>query len=509
MVSTDPSPLSVSSESIDLPREAVRGSLWTYLSFSAGKVLYFVSTIVLARLLLPEQFGLMGYCLIALQYLALLNLIGVDALISRRSQIREAANAAFVANFACGALLFAAGWVLAPQIAKFFRAEAVTPLFRLLALTIPITALGSVPEALLQRDLRFRARLVPELGRSLTKGVLSVLLAWRGFGVASLVFGQIAGEVVATASVWYLVRWRPSKIFDRRVTREVLSYSFHIVALSLLGALFGNLDGVFVGRILGAQALGYYSLAYRIPDLVLSSTNMVVGRVAFPLLSRIQSNARMQQSTFFSYLRYMSLLIFPAGAGLAITASPLILIFYTSRWAPSIPAMQLIAVALAISSIGYVPGVLYKANNRPDILTKLALVKLWPAAAIYWYTARLGITAVAGGQIAVALINVILDNAVISRVLKFPLSRTLKALAPAAISSAVMALIGCGAAAGLVGYGMLGLFFLVLIGITAYLATLFVVSRDSIFEAASVLGRSRRPASIPVTVPRPPGTAAM
>ena len=479
---------------LDVSGETVRGSLWTYLSFVCGKALNFGATVILARLLLPQQFGVMGYCLLALQYLSILNFIGVDALISRRTELKEAANAAFIVNLVTGALLFAAAWTFAPLLARFFRTEEITPLFRLLAVSLPITALGGVPEALLQRALRFKARLLPELGRSVFKGVVSVVLAWRGFGVASLIIGQIAGELVATAAVWSLVRWRPTAVFNRRVTQEMMIYGFHIVAISLLGALFGNVDMIFVGRILGAQALGYYTLAYRIPDLVLTSTNTVVGRVAFPIFCRLQSDADELRSTFFSYIRYMSLLIFPAGAGLAITAAPFILFFYSTRWSPSIPVMQLIAIALAISSIGYVPGVLYKATNRPQILTKLALIKLGPAAAIFWYTTRWGITGVACGQIASGIFNVILDNVVVSRVLSFPLTRSLKALAPAAASSTLMGLAGVAAAPWLALHGIAGMVSLVVLGIAVYSVSLLALSRDSIREAGRVLVKSWRSA---------------
>src|SRR5262249_2685850 len=317
--------------SLGLPSQAVRGSFWTYVAFASGKALSFVTTVILARLLVPEEFGLVGYCLVALQYLALVNLFGMDqALISRRDKLQEAANAALLLNSVTGVLLFAVAWVGAPWVAKFFRAEQVTYLLRLLAVSLPISALGAVPDALVQRELRFKARLLPEFARSFVKGGVSILLAWRGLGVLSLIIGHVAGESVGTLLVWILARWRPTLAFDTRVAREVTVFGAHIVALGILGTIFGNIDFVFVGRFLGAGALGYYTLAYRIPDLVLTNTNNVVGRVAYPLFCRLQSDFKQLRSAYFSYIRYMALLIFPAGVGLAITAAPFILIFYSA-----------------------------------------------------------------------------------------------------------------------------------------------------------------------------------
>jgi len=477
---------------LEMSRHALRGSLWTYLAFASGKALSFATTVILARLLLPEELGLVGYSLIALQYLGLLNLFGMDAaLISRRDRVQEAANAALLLNIGTGALLFGAAWVGAPWVAKFFHAEPVTHLLRLLALSLPMSALGAVPDALVQRELRFKARLLPEFARSLLKGAISVALAWRGMGALSLVIGHIAGEGSATVLVWILARWRPTFVFDARVAREVTRFGAHIVAIGILGALFGNIDFLFVGRVLGAGALGYYTLAYRIPELLLANTNVVVARVAYPLFCRLRSDAQQLRATYFNYVRYMSLLIFPAGVGLAVTAAPFVLLFYSSRWTPSILSMQLISIALALSSIGFVPGVLYKAYNRPEILTRLAVVKTIPAIPIFWYGTRWGIAGVACGQIVTMIINVALDVAVVSRVLHFKVSENLRALAPAAFASVVMGLAGLPLARILAPAGVLGLATLVLCGITVYGLTLIFVSRESIVQARKVLLPSR------------------
>jgi len=477
---------------LEMSRHALRGSLWTYLAFASGKALSFVTTVILARLLLPEELGLVGYCLIALQYLGLLNLFGMDAaLISRRDRLEEAANAALLLNIATGGLLFVVAWVGAPWVARFFHAESVTHLLRLLAISLPITALGAVPDALVQRELRFKARLLPEFARSLVKGAVSVGLAWRGMGALSLIVGQIAGESSATVLVWILARWRPTLVFNARVAREVTRFGAHIVAIGILGALFGNIDFIFVGRMLGAGALGYYTLAYRIPELVLANTNVVVARVAHPLFCRLQSDAQQLRAAYFNYVRYMSLLIFPAGVGLAITAAPFILLFYSSRWSPSILSMQLISIALAVSSIGFVPGVLYKAFNRPEILTRLALVKTIPAIPIFWYGTRWGIAGVAFGQIVTTVINVTLDVVVVSRVLHFKLSENLRALVPAAVASGVMGVVGLALAPILLPAGVLGLVTLIAAGVTVYGLTLILVSRESIVRARKVLQPSR------------------
>lgn len=472
----------------ELGKQAVQSTIWAYGSFVTGKLLVFVATVILARLLLPEQFGQMGYCLIAIQYLDILNGFGVgSALISRRDRIEEAANAALVIGLASSVLLVALSWLSAPLLADFFDEPAVTDLFRALAFVIPLSAIGTVPSALIQRGLRFKAKFVPDVGRSVAKGGISVLLAWQGFGVWSLVLGQLAGELAATVILLALARWRPTRAFDAQVTREMLRFGFHIILVGITGALIINLDYLIVGRVLGAAALGYYTLAYRVPELVIRNTNFVIGKVAYPVLAQVQEELAELRATYTTMLRYISLFTIPAGVGLALVAELFIHAFYTAKWDDAIPVMQLIALALAISSIGFMPGIIYKAINRPEILNRLSWVKLLATAATLLVAVRWGIVGVAAGQLALALFFVALDTWMVRRVLRFPYSDLTRALAPALMGSLVMAIVVLGLRLAVDPRGVVGLLLVVAVAVVVFGATLAVVSRETVARARSVL----------------------
>ena len=426
-------------EKSTVTQKAIQGTFWSYLSYTSGKLLSFVTTIILARLLIPEDFGLLGYCMVAIQYLEVVNTLGMGtALISRRDKVAAAANAGFVISFVLGIGLYGLAWISAPAIATYFKEPAVTELLRLLALVLPISGLGAIPGAFIERNLAFRIKFVPDVSRSLTKGLLSIILAWQGFGVWSLVWGQVIGAIVATILNWVMARWRPERIYDRRVTTEMLQFGGHIIAIGFIGALLNNVDYLIVGRILGAAALGYYTLAYRMPELIIRSINLVVGRVAHPVLSKLQWDDAGLRSVYGNYLRYTALVIFPAGVGLALLAAPIIELFYTAEWTPAIPVMRWIALSITVASMGHIPGVLYKAINRPDILNKLAVIKLPLTIVTLWYSTRWGIEGVAFGHLILAFIKVILDTVVAGRMISFNLLAVLKALQPALLGTAGM-----------------------------------------------------------------------
>jgi O-antigen/teichoic acid export membrane protein len=468
----------------DMGRKTLTNSLWSYLSFALQKGATFFATLVLVRVLSPDDFGLMGYCLLTIAYLEVFGRFGLDAaLISRQDRIEAAADVTFMFALANGFFFFLLAWFAAPAIAEFFREEAITPLFRVLAVVLVIEATAIVHLALLQRDLRFRDKLRPDIARGIVKGVVAIGFAVAGYGVWSLVIGQIAGSLVFAILLWVLVPWRPTFRFDRRVAREMFGFGSHMAVVNLMGAMRNNMDYLLIGRLLGATSLGLYTISYRLPDLVIQSLNNVVGMVTHPVLARIQSDRVRTREYYEAYVRHIAMLTLPAGIGMAIIAEPFVHLFYTDRWNGVIFPMQCISLALAVSSIGFVPGVLLKAINRPDVLNYISLVKLPFIVLILWYATGYGIEGVAIAQVVLAAIYLAFDSMIMGRMIGFGLKDLLAALWPALIATTVMALVDISLAAIIVDNDLLELPLLIIAGSATYLFTLRLVARD-FFDAA-------------------------
>lgn len=471
-----------------ISRQAVRGSLWSYLSFFLGKLLNFLTTIILARLLVPNEFGLVALCTTAIQYLDILNTSGIDdALIARRDKVEEASNAAFVANVMLGIFTFTLAWFSAPFVASYFKSPGVVDLFRLLAISLPISGLRLVPDALLQRELQFRKKMIPDISRNISKGVVSMILAYLGYGPWSLVWGVLVGEFTSLVLSWWLAKWKPALKFDRQASVEVAIYGAHIIVVSVAGIILVNVDYLIVGRIFGTLALGLYTMAYRVPELIIRGINHVVAKVSLPILSQMQSDWDALRSVYFGYIRYISIFTMAVGFGLALTSSYFIETFFGMEWSGSIVPMSLIAVALSISSIGYVPGVLYKAINRPDILNRVALIKIPFIIVILLIGSRWGINGVAAGQIVFAIISMLIDSILVNRVIRFSLAEMGRSVAPALFASSVMTGVVWLGESALSLNGWLGLFVIALMGATAYLLALALFSREVVIQAKKTL----------------------
>ena len=314
-----------------------------------------------------------------------------SALVSRQEKFKQAANAALVISVSLSMVLFTGGFLAAPYIAQFFQEPRFVPLFRVLILSLPILAIEVVPAAILTRDLQFKKLLVPAMAKGLAKGAVSIVLALNGYGVWALVWGQVAGALAVLAGSWFMAGWRPTWEFDRDVFRRMMAYGGHIMSVGFIGTLIVNVDYILVGRILGTVALGFYTLSYRIPELIIRSINSVVGKVAFPVLAKLRVDQGYLRHVYLNYISYISIVVIPAGVGLAILSRPLILFMYTDKWVDSIQPMVWISLGLAISALGHIPGVLYKAIDRPDILNKLSVIKLPITIIVLWFSTRWGL----------------------------------------------------------------------------------------------------------------------
>jgi len=468
--------------------EAVRGTLWSYLSFFSGKLLNFISTLILARLLVPEQFGLVAYCTLAIQYLDIINTAGLDsALIARKDKLEQAANAVFITSILLGLASFVISWFSAPFVADFFRQEEVTDLFRVLSLTLPISSIGLVPGALLRRNLDFRKRVTSDVGRTLTKGLTSIILALLGWGPWSLVVGQVAGEVAGGIIAWSFARWKPSLAFDPQVTREVTIFGFHIILVNLAAAFRNNVDYILVGRILGPESLGIYTMAYRVPELVIGSINVVVTSVTFPMLARAQHDFDSLRSVYFGYIRYIALFAYLVAFGLSLVSRQFVETFMSAKWSAMILPMSLIAIAFAIRAVAFVPGVLYKAVGRPDILNRVSLIQLPIVLGLLFYCSRWGIVGVAAGQVALAIINVVIVTVVINRVLNLRFREFLESLWPAFVSSVIMIVIVKAFQVNFELSGIAGLLTYAFIGGATYLGVLGLINREIVKGAFTTL----------------------
>lgn len=424
-----------------LARATVRGTLWTYASFYSGKLLFFLTTVILARLLTKEDFGVAGYALVVMSFLDVMSDLGIGPALIYERENPKAADTAFWLGLGISSTLFVATWFMAPLAGVYFNDARAVGVTRVLALTFPISALSNVHDMLLRKGLAFGRKFIPDLTRATSKGLISIVLAVAGFGPWSLILGQIGGTLFSALAYWRILPWRPSFRFSRDLARALLGYGVKIVSVNTLGILLLNLDYLLIGRFFGAAALGVYTLAFRIPELIIMQFCNVIATVIFPVFSKLRATPQALSDAFLTTTRYVAIVTVPLGLGLALVAKPFVLTLFTAKWAEAIPVMRAISIYALLLSLAYNAGDVYKAQGRPMLLTRISLLKaaiLLPA--LWWAVTGVGtINAVAWTHVAVALAASAINLVVAARVLRTPLRRLVAALGPALLGGVLMA----------------------------------------------------------------------
>jgi O-antigen/teichoic acid export membrane protein len=228
-------------------------------------------------------------------------------------------------------------------------------------------------------------------------------------------------------------------------------------------------------------------MSYRIPELLIRSLNNVLGNVSLASLAITQSDRQKMRKFYFGYIRFIAMFTFPVSMGLAFTAPVFIPLFLSDKWGPAIVPTALISIALCITGLGYVPGVLYKAVGRPDILNKLAIIKMPIAVFILWYATRWGIVGVAAGQIVLALISVSMDILVANSVMNYSFSDVVEAVSPSLISTLAMSLVLYLISQMIPERGLVQFIFMVALGALTYFVAFWAISRETLLQGVNMV----------------------
>jgi lipopolysaccharide exporter len=475
--------------------------MWAGITFAAGKGATLVATLVLARILVPADFGLFAVGLLVINYLDRVKDIGVgSSLVYSRESWTRLAGTALPISVGTAFLLGAGAFLGAPLVAAFFEDPRAGEILRALSVVLLISGLGVVPESRLRRELDFRRRAVPELTAAVLKGVLSVVLALTGFGVWALVWGQLAGTIVQTTLYWLLCRWRPRVTWHREDARLLLRYGIPSALVAVLAVVIENLDYLIIGRRLDATELGYYVLAYRIPEITIIAVCVVAGQVFFPMFSRMQDDIPGIREAYLRVAHHVALITVPVGLGIAVAAPEIVFTLYGDRWEPAVPVVRLLGLFGVVYSLSFHAGEIYKATGRPGILNWLGLTEILVMAPALWFAAAEGIVAAALAMVLAYLVLTALKIVVVQRILDIRGLALVRRFVPALLASTLMAGTVLLVSAVLpVSADLVRLLVLVLVGVAAYAVALRIFAPEALRELVSRFNRMRQERSTPKT----------
>jgi len=414
---------------------------WALGSRVASQFISFGFGIALARLLVPDDFGLIAMVIVFSGLSELLSDVGLGSALIQKKDVREEHfSSVFWINLIFGSALMVILYFSSPWLSSFYERPEIEDIAKVLSLGFPVAALAMVPRSRFAKNLAFKYISLSNLTAMVVSGSIGITLAATGFGYWSLVVQQLSERVISTTLVWIISDWRPKRGINPNATKELLGYSANVFATRLLNYSAKSFDKLLLGKILGGHTLGIYDKAYSLMLFPLQNVSHTLGQVMFPSLSLIQTDKNRVREVYLRTTRAIALLTFPMMIGMFVVAESFVLGVLGPHWKDLIHVLQIFCVAGIATSIGAVTGSIYKSQGavalqlRVNLLTQ-SLKIAGVIAGIHW-----GLIGVATGFTIASVISSQITMAIGGRLVGLRLFTLIRSLAPTLIPALIMAI---------------------------------------------------------------------
>lgn len=391
-----------------LSKKVFHGGLWVFALRIINRGLGFIRTIILARLLSPEDFGLLGIAMLAISTLETFSQTGFQlALVQKKDDIKAYLDTAWTVSVIRGIILFFILFVSAPIVAEFFNSPQASLVIRVIGLSTLFSGFRNIAILYFQKELEFNKQFYYEFTATFVDLCVALILACLLRNVWALVWGGLASNLVRLFLSYALHPYRPRIQFRKKKFQELFAFGKWAVGSGILVFLITNGDDIFVGKMLGTIALGYYQMAYLLSNLPATEIAQVVSMVTFPAYSKLQNDLSKLKDAYLKVLQLTALVSIPFAGLIFVFAADFTKIFLGQKWMPINPIMYVLVFAGSLRAFAVTSGLLFYAVGKPKIDTKLQLVRLAVLSfLIYPATIKFGII----GLSAAVLLSVFISN---------------------------------------------------------------------------------------------------
>ena len=428
-------------KNIDLKNRAKTGLLWKLIENFGTQGISFLISIILTRLLSPEDYGIIAYTTVFITFANIFIQTGFTSAIIQKKSIREIEySSVFFAGIVLSTLLYLIIFILSPFIAIYFKEPILVWVLRAQSITLILGGLSSVHNTIIIRNFQFKKSFKLRMIANIAHGGVGISLAILGFGVWALVFGTIANQLVVTILLWLSVDWKPKIIFSMTKLKSLFSFSSRILFTEILNNVDNNIKSLIIGRSFSTQTLGFYNRGSHFPILIMINTDGALNTVMFPLFSNYQDN----QSDFLAVYRrsFKSniFIVFPLMIGLITVADPLITLMFTEKWLPSVPFLQITCLICMTwpSSLAFQA---YNALGKVNVSLRLNLLSKFIGVIFMVITIQFGVYAFVLGVFISSVISSVINLFFCEKVFGYEISQQLRDLFPPLILSILMGML--------------------------------------------------------------------
>ena len=426
-------------EKESLKKKTVNGVIWSAIDRFSTQGIQFVFSILIARLLMPSDYGVIAMLGI---FLAVSNTF-VDsgfgaALVQKANRTETDFSTVFYFNIVVAIIFYALLWLASPYIASFYNIPMLKDVTRVVALTLISSALGGIQSAQLSIAINFKTRAIISLISALSTGCLGLYLAYSGYGAWALVFQMVFSSLLNTILLWCFVRWMPSLVFSWQSFRQLFSFGSKLLASALLDTIYNNVYTLVIGKVYSSSSLGLYSRASGLAQYPSSNITGVLQSVTFPVLCSIQNDEERLADAYKRFIRMSAFVVFPLMIGLASVAEPFIRVVLTDKWEGAIYLLQIVCFSMMWYPIHAINLNILQVKGRSDYFLKLEIIKKIQGVCILCITVPISIVAMCYGSIVSSLLSLVWNTYYTKRLIGYGFLSQIKDLLPIIIHSLLM-----------------------------------------------------------------------
>ena len=422
-----------------LKSKTVKGVVWSSIERFSTQGVQFLIMIIMARLLTPKDYGLIGMLAIFLAVAQSLIDSGFSQALIRKQDRTDVDNSTvFYFNIVVSSALYLILFIAAPFVADFYNQPELTSVMRVVCLGVILNSLAVVQRALLTVRIDFKTQAKASLSAAVISGCIGIVLAYCGFGVWSLVVQQLLNLSVNTLLLWIFSKWRPIAVFSWKSFHELFAFGSKMLASGLLDTLYRNIYPIVIGKLFSASSLGHYTRAQQFSEFPSSNVTGIIQRVTYPILCGIQDETERLEAAYRKFLKLSAFIIFPLMIGMSAVARPFIDIVLGTQWGFCGQLLQIICFAMMWYPIHAINLNLLQVKGRSDLFLRLEIIKKILGITVLCITAPFGLVVMCYGQIFNSIVALVINTYYTGKLINVGFIRQMKDLLPTLLLSLTM-----------------------------------------------------------------------
>lgn len=464
-----------------IKRKTIAGLFWTFAERIGAQFVSFVVSIVLARLLLPEQYGVIAIVFVFINICNVFVESGFgQALIQKKNADDIDFSSVFYFSFALSVVLYAGLYLTAPYIAAMYQMEILAPVIRVMGLRLIVASWNTVQRAKVSKEMQFKKFFFSTLGGTLVSAVVGIVMAYLGFGVWALVSQEMINVAIDTLILSISIRWRPRLVFSFTRMKALFHFGWKVLVGGLIDTVYEDFRSLYIGKLYSADDLAFYTRGKQFPNLLVTNINSSISSVLFPAISSEQGNKDNVKAMTRRAMKTSAYVLTPMLCGLAAVAEPLVLVLLTEKWLPCVPFLQILCINSALMPLQSANVQAIYASGRSDIALKLNILKKSFGFLMILIFARISVLAMAWAGVATGCVCLIANAFPLRKLIGYGFLEQLKDVVPYWIMSVgMMVLVRAVAWLGLPMLAELAV--MVLVGVAAYVLMSVVFRVESFF----------------------------